>query len=128
MTHANGCSGLSELVVVTASPHTELERYEKAAQAVLKNRANELWSIELDDGFCITLMSQARYRERYGDLCIEAVGRNGFFGAVVLKAPDLGSINALAASIPELRSETRPDSLALLVPFLSTLLEFRSDR
>jgi len=46
----------------------------------------------------------------------------------VLKAPDLGSINALAASIPELRSETRPDSLALLVPFLSTLLEFRSDR
>src|SRR5689334_22337568 len=128
MTHANGCSGLSELVVVTASPQTELERYAKAAQGIVKNRANELWSIELDDGFCITLMSQVRYRERYGDLCIEAVGRNSFFGAVVLKTDNLGPIRQLAGSIPELRWEMGTHSLGLLLPFLNTLIEFRSDR
>jgi hypothetical protein len=128
MSHDNGCSGLSELVVVTASPQTDRERYARAVQGVAQNRDNEIWSIELDGGFCITLMSKARYRERYGECCIEASGRHSFFGAVVLKTPDLGSISALAASIPELRVETGTHSLALLVPFLNTLVEFRSDR
>jgi hypothetical protein len=128
MAHANGCSGLSELVVVTTSPEIDPERYAKAAQGVTKNRGHELWSIDLDDGFCITLMSPARYRERYGECCIEAGGRHSFFGAVVLKSPDLGPIRALAASIPELRSQAGADSLVLLIRFLNTLLEFRSDR
>jgi glyoxalase-like protein len=128
MSHGNGCSGLSELIVVTASPQIDLERYARAAQGVVRNRGSEIWSIDLDGGFCITLMSQARYRERYGECCIEASGQNSFFGALVLKASDLGPIRGLAASIPELRAEADAHSLALLVPFLNTLLEFRSDR
>jgi len=128
MSHANGCSGLSELVVVTTAIETDVPRYAKAAQAPADNRKGGIWTIELAGGFHITLMPPARYRERYGEHCVEAGGRSSFFGAVVFKAADFGRIRDLAASISELRSAPREHSLALLVPFLNTLLEFRDDR
>jgi len=128
MSLANGCNGLSELVVVTTAIETDVARYAKAAQARAKDEGGEVWTIDMDDGFRITLMSSARYRERYGERCVEADGRNSFFGALVFKAADVGHIRDLAAPISELRSGADAHSLALLVPFLNTLLEFRSDR
>jgi hypothetical protein len=73
-------------------------------------------------------MSPARYHERYGERCVEADDRSSFFGAVVFRTPDVGRIRDLAAPIPELRSGAGGHWLTLLVPFLNTLLEFRSDR
>jgi hypothetical protein len=128
MSHANGCSGLGELVVVTSAIETDVSRYAKAAQVRAQNRGSDVWTIDLVDAFRITLMSPARYRERYGELCVEANGRNSFFGAIAFKAADIGRIHDLAAPISELRSGTGEDSLTLLAPFLNTLLEFRSDR
>lgn len=128
MSHANGCSGMSELVVVTTAIETDMSRYAKAAQRPAENRGSDVWTIDLADAFRITLMSPARYRDRYGELCVDADGRNSFFGAVVFRTPDVGRIRDLAASIPELRSGTGEHWLSLLVPFLNTLLEFRSDR
>ncbi len=128
MSHANGCSGLGELVVVTSAIETDVSRYAKATQAQAENRGRDAWTIDLADTFRITLMSPARYRERYGELCVEAGDRNSFFGAIVFKAAEIGHIRDLAAPISELRSETGEHSLILLAPFLNTLLEFRSDR
>jgi hypothetical protein len=128
MSHANGCSGMSELVVVTAAIETDISRYEKAAQRPAEKRESDVWTIDLADAFCITLMSPARYRERYGELCADADGRNSFFGAVVFRTPDVGRIRDLAAPVSELRSGTGEHWLTLLVPFLNTLLEFRDDR
>jgi hypothetical protein len=128
MSHANGCSGLSELVVVSDAIETDVPRYAKAAQARAEHRDGDVWAIDVAGGFRITLMSPTRYRERYGARCVEAAGRNSFFGAIVFKATDIGRIRDLAAPISQLRSGTDAHSLALLVPFLNTLLEFRSDR
>ena len=128
MTHANGCSGLSELVVVTAAIETDAPRYAKAAQAPAKKRDGDVWTVDLVDAFRITLMSPARYLERYGQLCVEADGRDSFFGAIVFKAPDIDPIRNLAAALSELRLGTGEHSLTLLAPFLNTLFEFRSDR
>ena len=128
MTHANGCNGLRELVVVTTAIETDVSRYAKAAQAPAKRRDNDVWTVDLADSFRITLMSPARYHERYGEFCVEADGRTSFFGAIVLKADDLGRIHDVAAPLPELRSKASDHSLALLAPFLNTLFEFRSDR
>ena len=128
MSHANGCSGLGELVVVASAIETDVSRYAKATQAQAENRGRDVWTIDLADAFRITLMSPARYRERYGELCVEAGDRNSFFGAIVFKAADIGRIRDLAAPISQLRSETGEHSLTLLTPFLNTLLEFRSDR
>jgi hypothetical protein len=127
MTHANGCSGLSELVVVTSAVETDASLYAKAAQAPAKQCENNVWTIDLVDAFRITLLSPARYRERYGALCVETDTRNSFFGAIVLKTDDLGRIHDVAAPLPELRSAAGEHSLALLAPFLNTLFEFQSD-
>jgi hypothetical protein len=128
MTHANGCRGLSELVVVTAAIETDVSRYARAAQVSAEKRASEVWTIDLVDAFRITLLSPARYRERYRELCAGADGRNSFFGAIVFKTADVDRIRDLAAQLAELRSAAGEHSLALLVPFLNTLFEFRGDR
>jgi hypothetical protein len=128
MSHANGCNGLSELVVVTTMIETDVSRYAKAAQAHAENRDGDVWTIDVAGGFRITLMSPARYLQRYGERCAEAEGRSSFLGALVFKAPDVDPIRELAAAISELRSGAGANSLAVLVPFLNTLLEFRSDR
>ena len=128
MTHANGCSGLSELVVVTATIETDVSRYAKAAQAPAEKRSSDVWTIDLVDAFRITLLSPTRYLERYGELRVEADGRNIFFGAIVFKTNDIDRIRDLAAPLTELRSTAGQHSLALLAPFLDTLFEFRSDR
>jgi hypothetical protein len=128
MTHANGCAGLSELVVVTDAIEADASRYAKAAQAHAEKRGSEVRTIDLASGFRLTLMSSARYHQRYGERNVDANGRRSFFGAVVFKAPDLGPVSGFASSIPELRMGESANSLLLLVPFLNTLLEFRSDR
>jgi len=128
MAHANGCAGLSELVVVTDAIEADASRYAKAAQARAEKKGSEVFTIDLASGFHITLMSPARYHQRYGECSVEANGRRSFFGAVVLKTPDVGRVGGLASFIPELPRDERANSLLLLIPFLNTLLEFRSDR
>jgi hypothetical protein len=128
MLHANGCSGLGEPVVVTSAIETDLSRYAKTARAHAEDRRSDVWTIDLVDAFRITLMSPGRYRERHGELCVEADDRNSFFGAIVFRAADVCRIRDLAAPLSELRSGTDQRSLALLAPFLNTLLEFRCDR
>jgi hypothetical protein len=128
MSHTNGCHGLSELVVVTTAIETDAARYTKAAQASARNQDGDIRTIELVGGFRITLMSPARYRERYGERCVEANSRRSFFGAIVFRATDISRVSDLAAPIPEIRTGTSEHSLAVLLPSLDTLLEFRSDR
>jgi hypothetical protein len=125
MSHANGCQGLSELVIVTSNPGTDAPRYAKAAQAPTERQGDD-WIIALPHGFRLTLISPARYRERYGEQCVEADGRQSFFGAIVFNAPDPAHIRKLASSIAEMRVGISNNALTLLIPSLHTLLEFRS--
>lgn len=128
MSHANGCHGVSELVVVTTALDADAARFAKAAQSEAETGENEVRTIGLADGFRITLMSPARYLERYGERCVEVTGRHSFFGAIVVKAADVGLVRDLAAPISELPMAAGEHSLVLQVPFLNTLLEFRNDR
>jgi hypothetical protein len=124
MSHPNGVRGLSELVIVTSNAEIDVPRYAKAAQSPAERRGDD-WAIALLNGFRLTLISPARYRERYGERCVEADGRRSFFGAIVFDAPELGRLGDLAASVSDLRVGTDQTSLVVLVPFLNTLLEFR---
>jgi hypothetical protein len=124
MSHPNGVLGLSELVIVTSNLEIDLPRYAKASQAPPKRQGDD-WTIALPHGFRLTLISPARYRERYGDQCVEADGRQSFFGAIVFDSPDPARIRDLSSSIPDLSIGVNETSLTLLIPFLNTLLEFR---
>ena len=125
MSHGNGVRGLRELVVVTTNADVDVVSYAKAAQSSPEKQGDD-WTIVLPGGFCLSLMSPARYRERYGQQCVEPGGRRSFFGAIVFDACEPGRIHDLAAAIPALHAVTGQDSLTVLVPFLNTLLEFRS--
>src|ERR1700761_4589486 len=57
MSHANGCQGLSELVGVSTDIETDVAHYAKAAQSDARQLGEAAWSIELADGFRITLVS-----------------------------------------------------------------------
>jgi hypothetical protein len=127
MSHANGVRGLSELIVVTSNADADGLGYAKAAQASVERQGEE-GTIALAGGFRITLISPARYRDRYGELGIEMGDRHSIFGAIVFETPDLGPIRDLASSVPEARVEVKKDSVTLLIPFLNTLFEFRSNR
>jgi len=127
MSHANGVGALRELVIVAANPQAEAERYAKAAQGSAERRGED-WAIELSCGFCLSLLSLARYRKRYGALCVEAGQRQSFFGAVVLNAPDLLRVGESAAAIPDVRVGKKDRSLQVLAPLLNTLVDFQSPR
>jgi Glyoxalase-like domain len=124
MSHPNGVLGLSELVIVISNLEIDLPRYAKASQAPPKRQSDD-WTIALPHGFRLTLISPARYRERYGDQCVVADGRQSFFGAIVFDSPDPARIRDLASSIPDLSIGVNETSLTLMIPFLNTLLEFR---
>jgi hypothetical protein len=127
MTHPNGVRALSELVVVTSNVEVDAPRYAKAAQSSAE-RLGDDWTIAVSGSFRLTLISPARYRERYGEQCVEAGDRQSFFGAVVFDTPGLGHIRDLASSVQELRIWANETSLAVMIPFLNTLLEFRTRR
>jgi hypothetical protein len=127
MSHANGCSGLRELVVVTTTLETDAVRYAKATQAPAQNHERNLWTIDLIDAFRISLMSPPRYRDRYGDLGAQAHGRHSFFGAVVFETADIARIGHRAAPLPDFRSRADEHSLVLLAPSLNTVFEFRHE-
>src|ERR1700722_8344864 len=124
MSHPNGVRALSELVIVTSNLEIDVPRYANAALSSAERQGDD-WTILLPHDFRLTLISPARYRERYGDQCVEADGRQSFFGAIVFDSPDLARIHDLASSIPDLRVGVNETSLTLLIPFLNTLLEFR---
>lgn len=128
MAHPNGCTGLSELVVVTTDADRDVPRYASAAQARADTVSDGISIVTLPDAFRITLLSPARYTERYGDLGVESDGRSSFFGALVVTAPDPGRIARDAAGIAGLRTHDDARSLVLSVASLNTLLEFRNDR
>jgi Glyoxalase-like domain len=124
MSHPNAVRGLREIVIVTANAEVEVPRYSKAAQSSPERQGDD-WVVALPGGFRLTLMSPARYRARYGELAVESDDRSGFFGAIVLDAPDLPRVGGLASTVPDLRIEAGQGSLRVLVPFLTSLLEFR---
>jgi hypothetical protein len=127
MSHANGASTLRELVVVTSNIEVDAPLYAKAAQATAEKQGDD-WAIALSGGFRMTLMPPARYRARYGEHAVEAGGRNGFFGAIVLETSEIEHLRGLAASIPDARIGMTDHSLTLLIPLLNTLFEFRKPR
>jgi glyoxalase-like protein len=127
MSHSNGLSALRELVVVTSKVEADALLYAKAAQASREQQGDD-WVIALPDGFRITLMSPANYRARYGERSADADGRRSFFGALVFDAPEQERLRGFLSRSSDLQVGESSEALAVRVPFLNTLLEFRAPR
>jgi hypothetical protein len=124
MSHANGVRSLRELVVVTTSIEADGPVYAKAARAPLERRGED-WAVALTGGFCMTFLSPARYRDRYGELCVEMGDRRSIFGAIVFDTEDARRVRDLASSLSDALVESKKGSVAVQIPFLNLLFDFR---
>jgi glyoxalase-like protein len=124
MSHSNGVDALRELVVVTSKLEADALLYAKAAQASPQQQGED-WTIALPGGFRLTLMSPARYQVRYGERSVEADGRQSFFGALVFDAPEQERVRGFLSRSSDVQVGESSEALAVRVPFLNTLLEFR---
>jgi hypothetical protein len=73
-------------------------------------------------------MSPANYRARYGERSAVANGRQSFFGALVFDAPEQERLRGFLSRSSDLQVGESSEALAVRVPFLNTLLEFRAPR
>ena len=121
-THANGATAIREFVVVAAEPEAEAARYAEVAGAtgVAGGAAEQVIGLS---GARLSVLSPARYGERYGALALALGGRSSIFGAVTLSTNDLAAAaNAVAGS--GLPSRTEGGRVVVGVPDFDALLEF----
>jgi hypothetical protein len=85
MTHANGVTGLAELVVVSPRPVEEAKRY-----ALLGDTGRD---------FAVSCLTREAFDRRYGALAAHAPTRSDFFGAVRVQAADPQALLRRAAAL-----------------------------
>lgn len=125
--HANGVLGLSGLTLVSANAQADALAYAQAAFGQV-HLAESGFSIP-SPGFSVDLLDAGSYARRYGNLGCDALGRDSYFGAIVLRA---GKPDALERHVAALGDElsARPwqrdgrSGLAVALPGLNTLLDF----
>ncbi|WMD22181.1 VOC family protein [Achromobacter seleniivolatilans] len=125
--HANGVLGLAGLTLVSSRAPSDALAYAQAAFGQVHLGA-EGFSIP-SPGFSVTLLDPEAYARRYDDLGCDSLGRDSFFGAIVLRA---GKPEALQRHVAALGEQVRSQSwqrdgesgLAVALPGLNTLLDF----
>lgn len=133
--HPNHATRLAELVVVSAEPRAEAQRYALiAGEGSVADTADGA-GVQLSlQGFGLHFVDAAGYRVRYGPLACHAADRASYFGALVVETADLHSMGEKLASmacgdpamvkvVHTTTSDGAPAVRALLLPF-NTLIEF----
>jgi hypothetical protein len=118
--HPNGAQGLRELLVVSADPAAEAQRYAQLAGAAVP-------------GFELVFMSVGDYWARYGELACKVADRESFFGALVIEVRDLGALRERLAAgagacvmrfADSIHPHTGAPSLIVLLEELNAVIEF----
>jgi hypothetical protein len=133
--HPNGARALRELIVVSADPAREAQRYALAAgQGEVVPSAEETGVKLRLRGFDLSFVTDAQYRVRYGALASNAADRGSYFGALVVEVADLASISTrlaamtaqadCAITVADTTSTAGQRSIAVLLNSLNTLIEF----
>ena len=121
--HTNLARGIPEFVIATATPEREAERYLQLIAAKATGGGDEA-VIEIDRSR-LTLLSPARYADRFGRLASAMDGRQSIFGAIVLATGNVGAIADLAGKLPgSLPAVVEPDRVAIRLPEVESVLEF----
>jgi hypothetical protein len=133
--HPNRATRLAELVVVSADPPGEAQRYALTAGEDSVTAVADGAGVRLNlQGFDLQFIDEAAYQARYGPLACHAADRASYFGALVVETAELGSVREKLASMAHAdpvavkvaHATTRdgvPAVRVLLSPF-NTLIEF----
>ena len=121
-THANGVTAIREFVVVAAEPEATAARYADVAGAadIAGGAAEQV--IDLP-GVRLSVLSPARYGERFGAMALALGGRSSIFGALTLSTCDLPAA-ASAVDRSGLPSHAEGGRVVVGVAAFDALLEF----
>ena len=121
-THANGAVAIREFVVVATEPEAEVARYGDVAGAADITGDAHAQVIGLE-GARLSVMSPARYAERFGKMALALGHRSSMFGAITLATGDLAAATR-AVENSGLTSRTEAGRVVVGVPDFDSLIEF----
>ena len=117
--HANRVVSMPEFVVVATDDDTERTDF-----ARLLNGAVEGDAVPFTGGK-LTVLSEAAYKARYGDLASAMNGRPSIFGALVFACDDMGPIGEILASPPAgVSARQTTNGFTAFIKDYDALLEF----
>ncbi len=123
-THANGASRMTEIVIVSTDPEAEAKRYASLVQAPEPEGQNGTYRIPLADAE-LSVLSQAHYTARYGELASSMNGRQSIFGAIVMAGGDVSALVDRLKSMPTpVPVEVSGDRVQVRVAEFDSVLEF----
>lgn len=88
-THANSTVSIPEFVVVSQSADAEAAEFGKLLGCDVRDRAAAF------NGGQVSVLTEAEYGERYGDLASSMAGRPSIFGGLVFKTHNRSALNDL---------------------------------
>lgn len=123
-THANGAARMTEIVIVSVEPEAEAVCYARLVDSPEPDGENGAYSIALADA-TLSVLSQAQYVARYGELASPMNGRKSIFGAVVMESSKLSAlIDGLKAMPQPGPMAVRADGVQVRVAAFDSVLEF----
>ena len=120
--HANGVTAIREFVVAAAEPEAAAARYADVAGAANIEGSAAEQVIDLP-GLRLSVLSPARYSERYGAMALALDGRTSIFGALVLSTRDLPAATS-AIERSGLPSRAEGGRVVVVISNFEALLEF----
>ena len=126
--HRNGATSLVGLTLVTDDPAAQAQKMAPWVGVQAEPTGDGGLRFETG-GFRLDVMPQAAYRERYGALCCNALGRSSYFGAIHLSSSSLDTLAGVLDAAKEDRAfahERSATSTAVLVAEFNALLVFHA--
>ncbi len=115
---------MTEIVIVSTEPETEAARYASLVESPEPEGDNGAYRIAIADA-ALSVLSQAQYAARYGELASPMNGRESIFGAVVMASPDLAAVTDGLRAMPEpLPMVISGDRVRVRVAEFDSVLEF----
>lgn len=121
-THANGAVAIAEFVVVATELEAEAARYGDVAGAadIMGGAAEQVIALP---GARLSVLSPARYAERFGEMALALGHRSSMFGAITLATGDLAAATR-AVENSGLTSRTEAGRVVVGVSDFDSLIEF----
>ena len=117
--HENGTAAVPEFVVCSGAPEQEVEEFAKLLDGMAKNGAVAF------DGGKVTVLSDADYAERYGDLASTRGDRASIFGALVFKTTERVALNGiLDVGADGVECEIEADRTLVRISDFDAVIEF----
>ena len=125
--HANGATAMRELVVVSAAPAEEADRFARLTKSAATGDDATGYAVPLAKGTAkLTVLPPAAYTQRFAQLALPFSGGDAIFGALVLAsnnvaaAAELGQANTATETV----TDGLPDAVSWRIGAFDTVFEF----